>query len=145
MKDKSKRQTFLIYYLNGIIFALIVFFIFKDIFLPVAIGMSVFSGLFFPALGWFTFYLTTYYAINHHKRKPFFIMVIIGSYVYLIPAAIICYNIVLTKYSMVIANFQQGNTKFNNQNPINGINCPKCNNFNMGNGTFCIQCGYKLK
>ena len=72
-------------------------------------------------------------------------MIIISSFIYLIPAAIIGYNIVMKKYSMVIANFQQGNTRFNNQNTVNGIKCPKCNNFNIGNGNFCIQCGYRLK
>ena len=145
MKDKSKRNTLLIYLLNGIIIAPIFFFMMKDVFLPAAIGLSVFVGLFFPLMGWGIFYLNTYFAINHHHRKPSLIMVIWGSFIYLIPAGIIGYNIVTKKYSMVIANLQQGNPRFNAQNTVNGIRCPKCNNFNMGNGNFCIQCGYKLK
>ena len=145
MKDKSKQNTLLIYYLNGIIIAPIYFFMMKDILLEVAIGLSVFIGIILPSFGWFLFYLNTYYAINHHHKKPILFMVIITSFIYLIPAGIISYNIVIKKNSMVIANLQQGNTKFNNQNTVNGIRCPKCNNFNIGKSSFCIQCGYRLK
>ncbi len=145
MKDKSKQKTLLIYYLNGLIIAPIYFFLMKDVLLEVAIGLSVFIGIILPSFGWCLFYLNTYFAINHHHKKPNIIMVILTSFVYLIPAAIISYNIVTKKYSIVIANLQQGNPRFNTQNTVNGIRCPKCNNFNMGNGNFCIQCGYKLK
>ncbi len=196
MKDKSKLNTLLIFYLNGIIIAPIYYFLFKDILLEVAIGLSVFIGIILPTFGWFLFYLNTYFAINHHHKKPSIFMVILGSFIYLIPAAIISYSYVTKKLSntianlnnkkpsyrnqryvkeircpncnalitqgnnfcihcgstyvmeknnQIIANLSQKSGQFNNQNSVNGIKCPKCNNFNIANGDFCVTCGFKLK
>ncbi|QEE16180.1 hypothetical protein DSAG12_02009 [Promethearchaeum syntrophicum] len=145
MKDEIKQKMILIYYINGIIFATIFFFVFKNIFLPAAIVVSVFIAVIFTSMGWGIFYLNTYFKINHHHQKPNLLMVLLSSFIYLIPAGIICYNIFTKKYSNIIANFQKGNTKYKKQITTNGIKCQKCNNFNIGNGNFCIQCGYKLK
>ncbi len=141
MKDKSKLYTYLIYLLNGLIIAPIYYFLFKNIPIGIAVGISLFIGIIIPTFSWTLFYLNTFYAINHHKRKPFLIMVIMMSAIYLIPAAIICYLYVIKQYSQTIANFNIKKQYYRNQRYITEVRCPNCNTLIIHGNNFCTQCG----